>query len=155
LGVADCPGFAPPDAAPYHRHPADSLALLAGVYELIALNLSGGEHALPYRARLALVPSQDADTLTVLRGTATWMNHEGNPQFTETATVDSRGNLFVDSNDIRTDYRLVAINRSGLWGLWEKRLDESQFGLIETATNRDLPNPAGVFCIVRKASWNP
>src|SRR5690242_17388314 len=155
LGIAECPGLAPVSGRPYPRYSPDSAALLAGVYELIELNLSGGMPAKPYRARLVLLPNGEADKEVVLRGTATWLNDEGNPQATETATIDFTGKLATQFFGWPTTYRIVVTDRTGLWGLWERPTDGDQLQVVETATNRVHPNPAGVFCAVRQAGWSP
>jgi hypothetical protein len=149
LGVSECPGPAPADAGPYPRYVADSAALLAGNYELIALNLSGGPPISPLRFRLVLAANHDTGSDTVLHGTATFLSAAGNPQFTETATVDSDGRLHV--SDVAS-YRIVALNRNELWGIWESPVDEYQMHLVDTASERVVPNPAGVFCAIRTTS---
>jgi hypothetical protein len=162
FGPSECAGPAPMNAGPYPRYDSDSAALFAAEYELIELNLSSGERQPPRRARLALSPAAPTDSLAVLRGSTTWLQPSGavdtlaNGQpFSEAALVDAAGVLHVGCYPCLDGgaslYRIVAAGPSGLWGLWETPINENLMRLSDTRTGRDLPNPAGFFCALRRS----
>jgi hypothetical protein len=150
LGPASCPAY-----APGRGRPVGNAADLAGDYDLVSVVTSFGPPPAPWRGHLTLqrVVQQDDQRPIALVGAYSQAGVRGSSA-PRPDSVSVVGDTLILGPWLMLDmsaprYYIRARTDNGFWGQWYENVRGNGMHMTDS-TGRELPDPAGHFCAVRR-----